>query len=197
MKRIISIILLFILIFSFSSCSKNMSQDKEIKSVSIGDKTHYPIYLYSYSDAKLLDENTFLPSETDQLFQTLANSGFFLSTNKYNIGESIEVDFSCFYGEDGLKMSSEDRENYAHKKVNVVIKEVEKRKISIKEKEDTFIIAYNEMNSISYNVNCNDSYIYRKYSSLSQSRDRLNELVDTNEIETVKENVVISYDTQS
>ena len=73
-----------------------------------------------------MDENIFLPSETDQLFQTLANSGFFVSTNKYNIGESIEVDFSCFYGEDGLKMSFEDQVNYADKKVNVVIKEVEK-----------------------------------------------------------------------
>ncbi len=194
MKKIIITLFTMILILAFSGCSNDTPS---IKSVSINDKTYYPIYLYSYSNAKLLDADVVFPSKTEQLFQTFAKSGYFLSRNEYRVGESIDVDFSCFYGEDGLKLSYEDRENYAYKKVNINITEVEKRKISVKEKGDTFVISYSEIDSIAYDVKNNDSYGVRKYCSLSQNKDLLNELVIANEIETVKENVVISYDTQS
>lgn len=203
------IVLILIFVITFTGCSNDSdsienisvndcSNDSDsIKSISINDKTYHTIYLYSYSDAKLLNSNVDLPSEIEQHFLALAKDGYFLSRSEYKIGEFITVDFSCFYGEDGLNLSNEDYERFADEKVNVSITEVTKRAISVREKEDTFVISYSEINSLAYDVNNNDSYIYRRFSSLSQDKERLNEIVDAIRIETVKENVVIFYDSQS
>lgn len=174
MKRFLSIALILVMLFSFSSCDS----EREIKSVKIGDKTYYSLFLYSFTDAEIPEEYSEI---SDTPIEEPAESGYAITKDKD--AEVIEV-FEQFMRKN-TDLSESDSNNsysvtsgYTTVAIKANVKElIESFPITIEHKSDTYVITY---------------YTY-EYST-DTDKDRLIEKsLEKTTIEVVKDNVVIEY----
>ena len=168
MKKFISIILLFSsVLFMLCSCG---NYGNNISSVSIDNisKTYKTVYLYSFKDASIDD---YYQDDSSDMPPTA--TGYVYSTEKLKVGDKIEVWSNLWFG----NLNSYPYGNSRRGTNAVVSRIVATYRVTVEEKEDTYIITY---------------YTISESSSASKRKD-LKELTK-HKIEVTKERVIINYD---
>ena len=171
MKRFISIIILFTtLLLLLSSCT-NFGND--ISSVGIDgvSKTYTTVYLYSFKNAAI-DENY----ESTTSDETPTSEGYIYSTEKLKSGDKIRVWKDFKFGVSSSQWLG-DRTSGTYAVVDRIVKTY---RVSVEEKEDTYIITY-------YTVYGNDG------NDCASKKKNLKELTK-HKIEVAKDRVIIEYD---
>ena len=146
------------------------SEKREIKSIEINDEIFYPKYLCSFENADIDYDYIIL---NDIGISKPTSSGYTLISDKTN--KKVQV-WNSFYfeRENNLTFITEnDNKTFAD-----IIEIIEEYAIEIKEKKDTYIITY---------------YTFSVSSATDIDKNRLIDSVEKHMIETVKENVIITY----
>lgn len=173
MKRFLVLILVFILIISISACDT----EREIKSVTIDDKTYYSLFLYSFTDAEIPEKYSEI---LDTPIEQPAKDGYAVTKDKN--ADTIDV-FEQFVrtNSDLSEITPNDvysTSSFGTIAINAKVKElIESYPITIEHKSDTYVITY---------------YTY-EYSTDTDKDRLIEESLKKTTIEVVKDNVVIEY----
>ena len=150
-----------------SGCSNN----KEIKSVTINEKTYCSLYVYSFIDAEISSEYKVLFSTP---VEQPSKEGFVVTKNKFADYVDVWNQFIFTKKEDSTLTSVSSDDLTIKAKVNALEKEFP---ISIKENTDTYTVTYY-------------TYAY----STDVKLDRLvDDAIKKHSIEVAKENILIEY----
>ncbi len=147
MKKVISVLILMALVFSFAtSCSMGSRKVKSVKGNSMLSY-YYTLYLYEFEDAVL--EGEYISAEDNDITPT--KSGYVFSTDELEKGEGITVWRNVAF-ESKLEFDWSGNPKTKSGTTAFVKRCVKTYSIEVKDKGETFLITYYDSSNDTYST---------------------------------------------